>query len=193
MFTDNLRRLRLVNGLSQCALARDLGVAQSTVGMWESGKRQPDLEMMKKIAEMFCVSLDFLMGRQVRIPVLGQVQAGQPSYAQSDVLGYEELSSEQAQSGEYFALKIRGDSMEPRMREGDTVIVHSQQDLESGEIGIVLVGEEEATVKKVIKHPAGITLMPLNSKYTPLFYTPQQVEQLPVRILGKVIELRAKF
>ena len=83
--------------------------------------------------------------------------------------------------------------MEPKISEGDVVIVRKQPDVESGEIAIVLVNGDEATIKKVQKFNGGINLIPSNSAYDVMTYTNEQIEKLPVRILGKVVELRAKF
>ena len=83
--------------------------------------------------------------------------------------------------------------MEPRIKEGDVVIVRQQPEVESGDVAIVLVNGDSATCKKVIINDNGITLIPFNPAYEPVFYTAEQVETLPVRIVGKVVELRGKF
>ena len=91
-------------------------------------------------------------------------------------------------------LKVKGASMEPRFIEGDTVIVRRQPDVESGEIAIVFVNSDEATMKKVLKQLSGITLIALNpAVYEPHFYTNEQIAELPVTIYGKVVELRGKL
>lgn len=109
-------------------------------------------------------------------------------------MGYEEITPDLAKTGEFFALKIRGHSMEPRMMEGDVVIVRRQDDVESGDIAIVLVNGNEATVKRVKKQEDGITLIATNtSVYEPHYYSNKEIEELPVRILGKVVELRGKL
>lgn len=133
-------------------------------------------------------------GKGVRIPVLGRVVAGIPIEAVEEILDYEEITPELAATGEFFALKIRGHSMEPRMMEGDVVIVRKQEDVESGDVAIVLVNGNEATVKRVKKQEEGITLIATNtSVYEPHFYSNKEIKNLPVQILGKVVELRGKF
>ena len=83
--------------------------------------------------------------------------------------------------------------MEPRILEGDVVIVRQQEDVDSGDIAIVLVNGDEATVNRVKKQEEGITLIATNtSVYEPHFYSNQEIRDLPVRILGKVVELRGK-
>mgnify|MGYP002750313270 CR=1 FL=1 len=129
----------------------------------------------------------------VKIPVLGQVQAGIPIDAVQDILDYEEITEDMAAHGEYFALQVRGSSMEPRMREGDVVIVRQQPEVENGETAIILVNGNDATIKRVRKSSEGIMLVPTNPVFEPIFYNNEEIEELPVVILGKVVELRAKF
>ena len=121
------------------------------------------------------------------------ISAGLPITAVEEVIDYEEIPEKMALSGEYIALKIKGDSMEPKMSEGDVVIVRLQPDVENGEVGVVLVNGNDATVKKVKKIPGGLLLVPNNPVYDPMFYSYEEVDQLPVEIVGKVVELRAKF
>ena len=98
-----------------------------------------------------------------------------------------------AATGDFFALLIKGDSMEPRIKQNDILIVRRQSDVDSGDIAVVLVNGYDATVKKIMKHQDGISLVSFNSTYAPTFYTTNEVKTLPVEILGKVVELRGKF
>lgn len=129
----------------------------------------------------------------VPIPLLGSVAAGIPIEAITDIEDYEEISEEMAATGDFAALKIKGDSMEPRFTEGDVVIVKLQDTVETGDIAIVLVNGDEATCKKIKKTPEGVMLISTNPKYEPMFYSNREIEEKPVRIWGKVVELRAKF
>lgn len=129
----------------------------------------------------------------VQIPVLGYVKAGIPMTAVENIIDYEEISQEQARTGEFFGLQIKGDSMEPKISEGDVVIVRKQETVENGEIAVVLINGDDATVKKFYKTDAGIKLVSTNPTYDPFFYTPDEVNALPVIVIGKVVELRAKF
>lgn len=205
-FGAKLKSCRKDMSLSQRELGQKIGVAESTISLYESNKRFPDAETLQKISSLFNVSLDYLLGnapckkpvsptgRGVRIPVLGRVVAGIPIEAVEEILDYEEITPELAATGEFFALKIRGHSMEPRMMEGDVVIVRRQDDVESGDVAIVLVNGNEATVKRVKKQEDGITLIANNiSVYEPHYYSNKEIEELPVRILGKVVELRGKL
>lgn len=202
-----LRELRKKCGLTMKELGMEIGVAESTVSQYETGKRQPDYETLLKLSEYFGVSVDYLLGRESVtdsppapsrpgskwIPVLGKVAAGTPIEAVEDILDYEEIDAHTASSGEHFALQIKGQSMEPKISDGDVVIVRKQDDCDSGDVAVVLVNGDEATVKRIKKEPAGIMLIPSNPSYEPKFYSNDQIASLPVRIIGKVIELRAKF
>jgi repressor LexA len=203
-FSTVFKNLRKDNNLTQAELAKKLGVAPSTVGMYERGQREPDFETLEKIANCFSVNMNTLLGKEnetdivngslgIKIPVLGKVAAGIPITAVENILDYEEISSEMASSGEYVALKIQGSSMEPRMYEGDVVIVRVQSSVEHGEVAVVMVDGSEATVKKVQFQSSGILLQPFNPSYEPIFYSNEEIEKLPVRIFGKVVECRQKY
>lgn len=202
LFQIALKKLREKAGISQYKLAELMGVSQSTIGMWESGKNKPEYSNLQKLATIFNVPFDELIGtsdaniansRGVWIPVLGKVQAGLPVEAVEEILDYEEITKEMAAHGEHFALQIKGDSMEPRFVEGDVVIVRQTNDCSDGDIVVVLVNGDEATVKRIKKMHNGIMLIPNNHNYVPMFYSNEEIEKLPVKIIGKVVELRAKF
>ncbi len=198
MIARQIKKEREKNGFSQAELARRLGVGQSTVAMWESGKNNPEYGTLLKLADIFGVGIDVLAGGLtatggLSIPVLGRVQAGVPITAIEDVIGYEDISADMRRHGEYFALQIRGDSMEPRMREGDIVIVRRQNVVNNGEIAIVLVGNEDATCKRFYKHKDGISLVSLNPQYAPMFFSNEELQSTKIKVLGKVAELRARF
>lgn len=204
---NRLKQLREEKGLSQSEVAKIIGVGRTTYLKWENGENQPTRKL-DQLSQFFGVSIDYLLGksdvkniksknshsRGIRIPVLGRVVAGIPIEAVEEILDYEEITPELAATGKFFALKIRGHSMEPRMMEGDVVIVRKQEDVESGDVAIVLVNGNEATVKRVKKQEEGITLIATNtSVYEPHFYSNKEIKNLPVQILGKVVELRGKF
>lgn len=201
-----LKKLREEKGMTQAELGRQLKISPSAIGMYEQGRRTPDIPILKKMSAFFDVSIDYLLGnsiakeanqkvgRGVRIPVLGRVVAGIPIEAVEEILDYEEITPELAATGEFFALQVRGDSMLPKLEEGDVVIVKKQEDVETGDIAIVLVNGDEATIKQIKKVDGGIMLYGFNPDvYEPHFYSNQQIEELPVRILGKVIESRRSW
>ena len=156
----------------------------------ENGNSNPSFEFLLKIAKIFNVSTDYLLGNNqvskkqtknpavVKIPVLGEVAAGVPIFADENIIDYEEIPAEMAKNDDYFALKIHGDSMEPRIWNNDVVIVRKQSDVDSGDIAIVIVNGDLGTCKKVVKHSSGISLISFNSKYEPMFYTTDEIKTL---------------
>ncbi len=197
---DYIKTLRIRSGYSQEQLGKLVGVQRAAVQKWECGKVQNlKRETIKKLADVFNVAPssfideDELVSSGVQIPVLGYVRAGIPIEAVEEILDYEEISKDMARQGEYFALSIKGDSMEPKISEGDVVIVRRQETVENGEYAVVLVNGNDATVKKFYKLENGIKLLSTNPSYDPFFYTIEEVNSLPVSVVGKVVELRAKF
>lgn len=203
---NNIRRARELKGLTQDELAKRMGYkSRSTIARIENGDNDVSQSKLKKFAEILNVSIDFLLDdgkdktsascpKGVRIPVLGNVAAGIPITAVTDVEDWEEIPEKLANSGTYFALRIKGQSMEPRICNGDVVIVKQQSDVDTGDVAIVLVNGDEATVKEVKKLDTGIMLIGWNTAvYSPRFYSAEDIKSLPVRIIGKVVELRGKF
>ena len=176
-----------------------LGVKYTTFTDWINANAYPRIDKVEMMANYFHITKADLVEEPTKkktkfmIPVLGVVRAGLPMDAVENIIDYEEISEEMARQGEFFALQIKGDSMEPKISEGDVVIVRKQPDVESGEIAIILVNGDEATVKRVQRFDGGINLIPTNPAYSVLTFTNAQIESLPVQILGKVVELRAKF
>lgn len=129
----------------------------------------------------------------VLIKVLGRVAAGIPIEAVEDVIDNEEISEALAKTGDFFALQIHGDSMEPRMCEGDVVIVRQQDNAESGDIVIAMINGDDATCKRLRKYRDGIELISNNPSYEPMFFSNEEIISKPVKIIGKVVELRGRF
>ena len=201
MFNRRLKNARKNKGFTQAEIAKKLFISQAAYSKYETGAASPNPETLAKIAEVLGVSVGDLLGKsadsqnpnRIRVPVLGRVAAGIPIEAIEEIIDYEELDAEEYGHAEYFGLKIAGQSMEPKISDGDVVIVRRQPDVESGEIAVVLVNGYDATVKRIKKSPQGVTLIPSNPAYEPMFYTNEEIESLPVVIVGKVVELRAKF
>lgn len=203
-FPHRLTEAIEASGESIRSIAKKVQVSPASISRYANGILSPKIPTVYSLAEHLGVNPLWLMGasdekgkhrqkRSVLIPVLGVVRAGLPMDAVEYIIDYEEISEEMARQGEFFALQIKGDSMEPRIKEGDVVIVRKLPDVESGDIAIVLVNGDDATIKKVQKFDGGINLIPSNSAYNVLTYSNAQIESLPVQILGKVVELRAKF
>ena len=201
IFAENLTRL--VNGstLPQSEIAKRINVSPQTFNTWIQGKAIPRMGKIQLLADYFKIEKSDLIEEKsnitisqgIKIPVLGTVPAGIPISAVEDILDYEEIPQSWANQGKFFALKIKGDSMEPRMISGDVAIVKQQSDADSGDVVIALVNGNEATCKKLEKTNNGIMLISTNTKYAPMFFSNEQISELPVVILGKVVELRQKY
>ena len=202
---DKLKDLRLKNKLTQEEVGKKINVSKQTLYKYESGiiTNIPS-DKIEVLAEIYNTTPAYLMGwdepnqknltQGVKVPVLGRVVAGIPLEAVTEILDYEELHPNVAKTGEFFALQIKGNSMSPRICDGDVVIVKRQNTVESGDIAIVLINGDEATVKKVKLDENGIMLIAFNADvYEPHFYSNEEIKTLPIDILGKVVELRGKF
>lgn len=131
--------------------------------------------------------------KSIVINVLGRVAAGIPLNAIEEIIDTEEISQEMASNGEYFALKISGNSMEPKISNGDVVIVRKQSDADDGDLVIAMVNGDDAVCKRLKKYSDGIALISNNPAYEPMYFSNKDILEKPVTILGKVRELRAKF
>lgn len=204
-FGERLKQARENKGLTQAQVSKLVHISDKSLSRYETGASSPDPDTILKLATLFNVSTDYLLGNDnnaithhfskkgIKIPVLGRVQAGIPVEAVQEVLDYEEITEEMAATGDFFALYVRGHSMEPTFCEGDVVVVRQQSTADSGDIVVALVNGDDATIKKFKQTPNGIALIPINDAFDTLFYSPKQIEELPVRIIGKVVELRRKF
>lgn len=202
---ENIKRLRESHGLTQSQLGKIAGVSDKAVSTWEKDEKKPRMGSVQRMADYFKISKSALLfddensvatavhAKGVRIPVLGDVAAGIPIDAIENIVDYEEIDAAMAATGEFFGLRIKGSSMEPRIREGDVVIVRKQEDADTGDTAVVLVNGDSATVKRIKKEPSGISLIPNNPAYDIRFYSAEEIDSLPVRIIGKVVELRGKF
>lgn len=191
--------------LKQSDLVSRTGISKGALSSYISGRYEPKQNNIYLIAKALNVSEAWLMGADVpmarnvkskngiTINVLGRVAAGIPINAITEIIDTEEISEDMSKTGEYFGLKIRGDSMEPRICDGDVVIVRQQDDAESGDIVIAMVNGDDATCKRLIKYASSIALVSLNSKYEPMMFTNEEIMSKPVRVIGKVVELRGKF
>ena len=162
-----------------------------------------DFKTNKEILENFdkVSNLDAIKGQMIdiqenttRIKVLGRVAAGVPRHMQDEyVIGYEDVSNDMIKDDTVFGLEINGDSMSPRILKGDVVIVREQNDAESGDVVIVTINGDEATCKRLMKYADGISLISFNPAYEPMTFSNKEIEEKPVRIIGKVIENRSRF
>lgn len=125
--------------------------------------------------------------------VYGTIPAGIPMECIEDIIDTEEISTDMLKGGkQFFGLKVHGDSMYPEYLEGDTLILEKAEDCESGDDCVVMVNGNDGTFKRVFKNKNGIILQPLNPAYSPMIYTNEQIENLPIKIMGIVVEIRRK-
>ena len=196
-----VKQYRADNDLSMDEFARRCSLSKGYISMIENGINPrnnkpiaPTLPSIMKIATAMNTDLEELLkimdGNQkvtlshqrkpekkksVTINVLGRVAAGNPIDASENIIDTEEITQEMAQTGTFFGLQIHGDSMEPKMSEGDVVIVRQQDDAESGEIVIVTVNGTDATCKRLRKYRDGIELISSNPSYKPIFFSNEEI------------------
>lgn len=198
VISKRIQRILDKHDMTQSDLAKILDVSKSTVGKWILMKSIPRMGVIQKLSDYFNVPKSYFLeesptrhAKGTRIPVLGRVAAGIPIEAITDIDDWEEIPESMAKSGEYFALRIKGESMSPKLQPGDIVIVKKQNDVDTGDTAIVLVNGNDATVKQIKKTETGIMLVGLNVEvYQPHFYSNKEIEELPVKIIGKVVESR---
>ncbi len=197
-----MKQLRKLRNLTQGEVADAIGVTRTAYTNYENGKRNPRLETLRRLAYFFDVPIPYLLGESTsenpftkrnKIPLLGSVPAGIPIEAIEDVEDYIDVYPRFVKHGELFALRVQGDSMEPEVRSGDIVIVEKQDFINSGDIAVIRINGEDVTVKRVKVNGNGLMLIPSNPAYDPLFFTPDQIAELPITIIGKVIEVRRRL
>lgn len=206
-FASVIKRLRIERGITQEQLAALLKVSRSTVGMYEAGSREPDFETCEAIADIFNVDMDYLLGRSDverkdpiltndtipagfeplpatdTVPLVGRIACGEPITAEENLDGYVAIPSAWHAT---FTLTCCGDSMEPRIKDGDLVAIRSQPSVENGEIAAVRIGCE-ATLKHVYLYPDKIILQPENPSYPPIVKIGEEMND--VHIEGKAVGL----
>ena len=177
MFADRLRDARKAKRYSQTEVSRMLGVTQQAVGKWETGRSTPDPQTVARLAESL-------------VPVVGTVRAGYGALAFEEDYGKEYASVKDPQN--YFYLVVKGDSMEPRISDGDLALVHRQSTLENGDLGVLVYGSDgEGTLKKYIQRGNSVILHPFNPAYEELVIKGEELDHL--YIAGKVVETKAKW
>ncbi|MGX7085121.1 MULTISPECIES: LexA family protein [Gemella] len=207
IFQTNLKRLLKENNKTQLDLAKAIGVSNTTINNYVKGYNTPRMDKVDKICKYFRINRSDLIGHNedlieektkphpkgIKIPVLGVVPAGIPIEAIEDIIDYEEIPYSWKNQGEFFGLRISGDSMLPDITDNDIVIVRQQSTADNGDTVIALVNGDDATCKRLQRQTNGIMLIPNNSSYPTYFYSNEEIENLPVKIVGKVVELRRKF
>lgn len=202
IFSKNLKYYMTINNKTRNDICKDLGFKYTTFTDWYNGNIYPRIDKIEMLANYFRIEKsDLIESRDKTIHtsnsavvfVYGTIPAGIPMECIEDIIDTEEISADMLKGNkQYFGLKIKGNSMYPDYLDGDTIILEKTDDCESGDECCVMVNGSDGTFKKVIKNENGIILQPLNSEYQPMFYTNEQIKSLPVRIIGKVVELRRK-
>lgn len=191
---QTLKKLRVQKNKTQTDIAKIIKKSQQSYAKYELGMNEPDIQTLNSLAEYYCIPVDVLTGNKIKIgikvPVLGEIPAGVPLDAIENIEDYEEISEALAATGEFFALKVKGDSMSPQILAGDVIIFRVQEDADNGSTCVVFVNGDDATLKRIKKSSNGITLLPNNPAYEPMFFNNQEIIDLPIRILGKAIEIR---
>ena len=192
-------------------LANASGVSKASISQYLNGSHSPSNISSGKMAKILNVNPVWLMGFDVpmlvpdkdvsnkstqkglTVNVLGRVAASIPIEAITDIVDQEEISEDLAKTGEFFGLRIQGNSMEPDIHNGDTVIVKKQDDAESNEIVIALINGNDGVCKRLKKYAESIALVSINPDYEPMYFNQEEIDNTPVRIIGKVVELRRKL
>lgn len=203
IMAKNIQYYMDINNKSRQEMCNALGVKYTTFTDWVKGNVYPRIDKIELMANYFGIEKSDLVeerhsvakksSKSKTINVLGRVAAGLPIEAIENIIDTEEISEDMAKCGEYFGLQIHGDSMEPNMYEGDTVIIRQQDDAESGDIVIAMINGNDATCKRLAKYEGGIALISNNAKYEPMMFSNEDIMNKPIRILGKVVELRRKY
>ena len=191
-----------INKTTVYRVAKDTGIAASTLSDWKNGRSAPKADKIRILAEYFGVSTDYMLGGSraglgapldsARIPIIGEIRAGSPIITNESVLGYEYADVDD--KDEYFYLRVQGDSMKNiGMIDGSLVLFRKQQYAEDGEIVACLVGGDSATVKRFRRAKRTIYLMPENEEYQPLKLTTDDFESGEARILGVACEIKIKL
>ena len=204
MFSERLKALRKERKLSQAALSAQLGVTQQAVGKWETGRSTPDPATVARLAALLGTTTDVLLGvspapqdfggpvgayMESPVPVVGSVRAGYGALAFEEDYGTEPAPVKDPEN--YFYLVVKGDSMEPRIHDGDYALVRRQPTLNNGDLGVMVFDEGEGTLKRYIRRGNAVILQPFNPEYPEKVIRGADLERL--YIAGKVVETKTKW
>ena len=198
--SEILKLLREDNGYTQGDVAHGTHIVRGTYAQYEIGRREPTLDTLKTIADFYKVPPAIFFGRSIppfmqgiRIPILKSITPDTTIDVPENIEGYIEISPSLAAQGEYFAFKIKELSMYPYYLNGDTLIVRKQITAEDGNIVVIAVGKSPAVIRKIQMQPNGIALLAFNSMAaTSHSYSNREVETLPLKIIGVVVESNRK-
>lgn len=203
IFAKNLKYYMELNNKSRVDVCNDLDIPYSTFTDWCNGNIYPRIDKIEMLANYFEIKKSDLVEDRTNkkennsnsaiVFVYGTIPAGIPMECIEDIIDTEEISADMLKGGkQYFGLKIKGDSMEPEYLDGDTLILEKADDCENGDDAVIMVNGNDGTFKRIFKNESGIILQPLNPAYSPMVYSNEQIENLPIRIIGIVEEIRRK-
>ena len=193
---DIIKEYKFKTGLNDASIARNLGISRSTVSRWRSGEvKNVTSEVSEKLSNLVGYNITPLlkgMDTTISLPVLGYVKGGYDLFAEENYLGEEDASMNDCKSGDYY-LKVEGNSMSGLgIMDGSLVLVRQTNTLNSGEIGVVLINDE-VTVKKVVYKDKMLILEAANPDIENRYFGPDEIKNLPVRIIGKVLSSKTYF
>lgn len=193
-FKEYLKKYKEKMGVSNEYIASQLGVNRSTVTRWLKGDTKvTNPEVIEKLSFILGVDVASLINSEERYekPVLGEVKAGYDLLIDENFEGYEQVTQDDYYRGDFF-LRVVGDSMSgAHIHDGDLLYVKKCNDVPSGTIAVVLINRCEVTVKKVIKKEGLLILEPANPSVDVRYYSQEEVESLPVEIIGKALYSRS--
>lgn len=203
-FQNRLQKAMNIRNMKQVDLVEKTGLDKTLLSKYLSGISNAKQDKLTALAEALQVNEIWLMGydipmesipikniEKIKIPVLGTVKAGYDYLAQENIIGYESIDNV-SDPENYYALQVTGNSMEPLFSDGDIAIVHKQDNFDSGNTCIILVNGDEATVKKVVRMDDGIDLIAMNPYYPVRHFSKNEMNEIPVKIIGKVVEARKR-
>ena len=204
ILAENLKYYMELNHKDRNDIARDLDIPYTTITSWLKAEFYPRIDKIEMLANYFEIKKSDLVEKKENnivsspssavVLVYGTIPAGIPMECIEDILDTEEIPTSMLKGGkQYFGLKVKGNSMFPTYLNGDTVIFEKVDDCESGQDCVVMVNGNDGTFKRVLKNENGIILQPLNSEYEPLVFTNEQINNLPVKIIGIAREIRRKL
>lgn len=205
IFAKNLNYYMNLNKKDRYDICTTLNFKYSTFSDWCNGKKYPRIDKIEMLANYFNIKKSDLIERKeeddifkkigaislsdietIKIPILGTVKAGYDYLAQENIIDYIAFKVDGTDKENYYALNVVGDSMEPLFDDGDTVIVHKQDEFKNGDNCVILINGDEATIKKVYKSNNGIELKAINPYYPPRIFTEEKIKELPIKIIGVV-------
>ena len=190
---NNIKRLRAESGLTQDRLGELVGVTGKAVCSWELGLKTPRMPVIERLADLFGVSKTEIIEDAkstpvspiTRVPILGRVAAGSGCRADDNLDGYENVPTDiLTTEEEYILLNVKGDSMSPKIEEGDRLLIQLQPSVDSGSYAVVLIDDEDGVVKKVCYSKNRIELISENPYYPPRIFEDSEVTR--VRVVGLV-------